>query len=196
MVLLNPDEGSTVQGFLRVSVAVLRTSSGDEYVLHKPEDLDEQDEGDMSMVMGAPQIETKSVKLTINVYRVELAKYQLSMPEARRCPPLTALGLALTPLTPAPHRHTQDPRPLAGAKPLRTSKYPVSFNPSVNVELALPVYLPTLSDRVYLEILDNSGDVLLAVYHLSFAKIRNEGPSPGSTAMARGRSCRSSTFRS
>ena len=86
VVLLNPDEGSTVQGFLRVSVAVLRTSSGDEYVLHKPEDLDEQDEGDMSMVMGAPQIETKSVKLTINVYRVELAKYQLSMPEVRRRP--------------------------------------------------------------------------------------------------------------
>ena len=43
VVLLNPDEGSTVQGFLRVSVAVLRTSSGDEYVLHKPEDLDEQE---------------------------------------------------------------------------------------------------------------------------------------------------------
>ena len=48
----------------------------------------------------------------------------------------------------------------------------------MNVELALPVYLPTLSDRVYLEILDNSGDVLLAVYHLSFAKIRNEGLEP------------------
>ena len=113
VVLLNPDEGSTVQGFLRVSVAVLRTSSGDEYVLHKPEDLDEQDEGDMSMVMGAPQIETKSVKLTINVYRVELAKYQLSMPEVRRRPPahraspLAAHRSLLTSRSHrlAPHRH-------------------------------------------------------------------------------------------
>ena len=113
VVLLNPDEGSTVQGFLRVSVAVLRTSSGDEYVLHKPEDLDEQDEGDMSMVMGAPQIETKSVKLTINVYRVELAKYQLSMPEARRRPPAhraSPLAARRSPLTahrsPTPLSHT------------------------------------------------------------------------------------------
>ena len=120
VVLLNPDEGSTVQGFLRVSVAVLRTSSGDEYVLHKPEDLDEQDEGDMSMVMGAPQIETKSVKLTINVYRVELAKYQLSMPEARpSAPPLRRFlaspltpHLSHTPLTHHPPFTGVHPRPL------------------------------------------------------------------------------------
>ena len=123
VVLLNPDEGSTVQGFLRVSVAVLRTSSGDEYVLHKPEDLDEQDEGDMSMVMGAPQIETKSVKLTINVYKVELAKYQLSMPEARRRrrPPLPRLAAHSSPLShtahtpPTRHRCTS-----ASASPARS----------------------------------------------------------------------------
>ena len=99
VVLLNPDEGSTVQGFLRVSVAVLRTPSGDEYVLHKPEDLDEQDEGDMSMVMGAPQIETKSVKLTINgcvarqvpvrCPRRRPLPLRLAASAPRRLPPLT-----------------------------------------------------------------------------------------------------------
>ena len=132
VVLLNPDEGSTVQGFLRVSVAVLRTSSGDEYVLHKPEDLDEQDEGDMSMVMGAPQIETKSVKLTINVYRVELAKYQLSMPEVRRRPPahraspLAAHRSLLTSRSHrlAPHRHRCTS---ASASPARSRCAPPSI---------------------------------------------------------------------
>ena len=119
VVLLNPDEGSTVQGFLRVSVAVLRTSSGDEYVLHKPEDLDEQDEGDMSMVMGAPQIETKSVKLTINVYRVELAKYQLSMPEVRRPLRRSASAARRSPLAAhsSPLAHTASRHTAAGVHP-------------------------------------------------------------------------------
>ncbi|KAL1498830.1 hypothetical protein AB1Y20_014132 [Prymnesium parvum] len=145
IALINESKGVGVQGFLRLSVVVLK--EGEQPKIHGRDDLDADEEGDMSLVMGLPQIETTAYLLTLRIYKVEIAKYGLSLPDPRvRCRYGTVEQMT----------HIEDN----------------TFTPRFNDELRLAVVLPTLTDRIRVEVVDASRDnMLLCEYILSFKEV-------------------------
>ena len=78
--LLNPAHGSEVQGFLRVSVSVLRDA--EQPKPHEAADLTEEADGDLSLVSNMPEFTSEPLQLTVRIYRAEIAKNMQSRPDA------------------------------------------------------------------------------------------------------------------
>ena len=78
--LLNPAHGSEVQGFLRVSVSVLRDA--EQPKPHEAAELTEEADGDLSLVSNMPEFTSEPLQLTVRIYRAEIAKFMQSRPDA------------------------------------------------------------------------------------------------------------------
>ena len=78
--LLNPTQGSVLQGFVRLSVSVLR--DGEQPKPHTEEDLAEEADGDLSLVMRMPEVKSEALQLTVRIYRAEIATFMQSRPDA------------------------------------------------------------------------------------------------------------------
>ena len=101
----------------------------------------------MSLVMGLPEIETTPFMLTVRIYKVEIAKYGIGLPDPRiKC----RFG------TVEQFTHIEDN----------------TFSPNFKDELRLAVVLPTLTDRIRIDVQDYSRDnVVLAALVLSFKEV-------------------------
>jgi len=130
VALMNGDRGSAVQGFLRLSMAVLR--EGDIPKIHSSSELDEGAEVDNSLVMQMPDIEVEPYILTVRINRVEIGEFGVDRP-AMKC------------------------RLKFGRTEVMTSVGRTNYNHSFNEELLMPIYLPTLTDKIKIDILDTRG---------------------------------------
>lgn len=62
------DKHEGIQGYLKLSITVL--GPGDEQYMHPPEDNDDEDDGQMAVMM-PPRVEQKGRLMRVKVYRVE-----------------------------------------------------------------------------------------------------------------------------
>ena len=78
--LMLEGQGGQVQGYLRISIAVLREQ--DTPKIHGPNDLEENEEPEMGVVMGMPDVgESTGILLIVRINKVELAPYGLDKPK-------------------------------------------------------------------------------------------------------------------
>tara|TARA_B110001452_G_scaffold264206_1_gene266845 strand:- start:238 stop:4518 length:4281 start_codon:yes stop_codon:yes gene_type:complete len=151
--LLAPDRGVALQGFLRVTVVVLRT--GEQPKPHGKDDLLEEEDGDLSLVMGMPELQTETFQLTIRVYRAEIATFMQPRPDA-----FVRVRFA-------------------GSKECKTHSVSASYTPVFNDELSIPLYTPTLSDRILIDVLDKAqGSRVITGFAISLNKLRAEEIDP------------------
>ena len=154
VAVLSADKADEIQGFLRVSVVVLK--SGEVPKTHTKAEL-EDDGGDDggSMVVGLPEINLEAFQLSVLVYRVELSETGLARPD------------------------TYVRMRFAGTKPVRSGVFKNSYKPNFQDELKLPIYLPNNSDRVIIEIVNKKDDdEVLADMVIGLRSLRAEDMEP------------------
>ena len=142
--LLSDDTGVQLQGFVRLSVVVLK--QGDEPKVHIPTELESED---ASIFMGMPDVDQQANLLTVRIIRVEINPCGLSIPR-----PEAYLVLRF------------------GNQELKTNRAIASYDPVIPSVMELPIYTPTLSDSIRIEVVDaNSGDAIVAVAKLSLEEL-------------------------
>ena len=83
VALTDAESGASAQGFLRLSITILR--EGDTPRIHGPRDLEAGQEPELGLVLNMPQIETEGYLLRVRVNTVELAPYGLEPPPRIQC---------------------------------------------------------------------------------------------------------------
>ena len=111
---------------------------GDTPKIHAPNELDEGQEPDIGIVMGMPQIETEGYLLVVRINRVEIAPYGVDKP-------------------------TIQVRMRFGATEAKTRVARPNFDAVINDELRMPVYRPTLTDRINIEVIDTRASAIGAI---------------------------------
>ena len=156
--LLNPAQGSVLQGFLRVCVSVLR--DGEQPKPHADEDLAEEADGDLSLVLRMPEIRSEALQLTVRIYRAEVAHFMQPRPDAyfrvrfagtKEC--RSRVVSTCTTLTPTPTMARRAARTPLNAHPDH-GQVSGTYIPMFNDQLCLPIYTPTLSDTVLIELIE------------------------------------------
>ncbi|KAH7819075.1 putative myoferlin-like protein [Monocercomonoides exilis] len=129
--LYNADLGSELQGYLRCSIVVL--GPGDVPANHEDDDDDEEVEGEdlQKMVLLPPQIERIGYELKVRAYRAE------KLPKTDTFGKTDAYVLAQF-----------------ASESMKTDYKKENFDPIWNTELRLPVYVPTMSDRIAVRVVD------------------------------------------
>ena len=162
--LISPERPGVIQGFLRTTVIVLK--AGEVPKTHTKAELEDDgsapdpDGGMASMLVGLPDIALEPFQLTIRVYRVEIATYGLPRPDS--------------------YIRVR----VAGTKPLKSGVVKASYNPNFQDELCVPIYLPTFTDRIIIELLDKDRDhTLIADFALSLVELRSEDMDPCAAAL-------------
>ena len=97
-----------------------------------PNDLDAGQEPDMGIVINMPEIETEGYLLVVRINTVEIAPFGVDTPQVQ-----ARLRFGATQVL------------------SRVNSRP-NYNVQLNDELRMPVYTPTLTDRINIEILDPS----------------------------------------
>ena len=133
--LMDASKGSAMQGFLRTSITILR--EGDIPKIHTAKDLEEGQEPDLGLVMGMPEIETEGYLLQVIINKVEVAPYGIPKP-------------------------AMQVRMRFGATEVKSRIIKRrTYETIVNDELRLPIYVPTLTDRINIEVLDTANSSLV-----------------------------------
>lgn len=127
VALTDEEKGQTVQGFLRLSITVLR--EGDVPKIHGPNDLDDGMEPDVGVVMGMPEINMEGYLLVVRINKVEVSPYGIEKPAIQV-------------------------RMRFGATEVKSRVARTGFEGLINDELRLPVFTPTLTDRIVIDIID------------------------------------------
>ncbi|KAK2963825.1 putative Dysferlin protein [Blattamonas nauphoetae] len=129
--LYNLEEGTEIQGYLRMNVVVLRP--GDVPANHEDNEEDEvEDTTDLSkMLILPPDIEQTGYTLTVRCYKAEHL-------------PKVDVGGKIDPLIQA-HFNGEH---------IETKPMMSTFTPIWNEELRIPVFVPTLSDRIKVQLRD------------------------------------------
>lgn len=127
VALTDEEKGQTVQGFLRLSITVLR--EGDTPKIHGPNDLDDGLEPDVGVVMGMPEINMEGYLLVVRINKVEVAPYGIEKPAVQV-------------------------RMRFGATEIKSRVARTGFEALINDELRLPVFTPTLTDRIVIDCID------------------------------------------
>lgn len=135
VALTDDSKGNQVQGFLRLSMTVLK--EGDTPKIHGPNDLDAGQEPDIGIVMGMPSIETEGFLLVVRINKAEVAPYGIPTP---------AIQIRMK----------------FGATEVKSRIARAGYEGIINDELRMPVFTPTLTDRLTIDIIDTkqSGGVL------------------------------------
>jgi len=126
-VVMDEERGTGLTGFLRLSVTVLR--EGDVPKIHSAKDLEQDLEPDIGLVINLPDLETEAFLLTVIINKVEVAPFGLDTP-------------------------TMQVRIRFGATEIKSRVLRRGFEQIVNDELRFPIYQPTLTDRISIEIID------------------------------------------
>ena len=132
--LMDAQKGSAMQGFLRLSVTILR--EGDIPKIHTPKDLDAGQEPDIGIVINMPEIDTEGYLLVVIINKIEVADYGIDRP---------AMQVRLR----------------FGATEVKSRVCRKGYESVINDELRIPVYVPTLTDRINLEVIDTSQNNLV-----------------------------------
>ena len=152
-VPLLDENKSGLQGMVRLSITVLR--EGDQPKIHVPSDLDDDNEptDDLVKQLDVPRLQLDAYLLTVRINKVELAPYGLDKP-------------------------SMQVRVRFASQEVRTERArSAGFNVDFNEELRMPVYTPTMTDRIRVDILDTRhplGVKLICSYDLSFEEVRSE----------------------
>ena len=155
-VLLHPDKGGEVQGFLRVAIIALK--KGEVPKTHTKDEL--EDDGSSSdsgvgMVASEGIVELERMQLILRFYKAEIGSYR------QACPDSMVRVL------------------FAGTKPLKSGVVKQNYNPQYNDELLLPIFIPTFADLITVQIIDKKDDEkVVAQTTLSLLKIRSEEMEP------------------
>ena len=155
-VLLHPDKGGEIQGFLRVCVIALK--KGDTPKTHTKTELeDDGSSGGTSVGMVANEgiVELDRKQLILRFYKAEIGTYRQSCPDAQ----VRVL--------------------FAGTKPLKSGVVKQNYNPQFNDELLVPIFLPTFADLITIQLINKADDeAIMAQTTLSLLKIRSEDLEP------------------
>ena len=155
-VLLHPDKGGEIQGFLRVCVIALK--KGDTPKTHTKTELeDDGSSGGTSVGMVANEgiVELDRKQLILRFYKAEIGTYRQSCPDAQ----VRVL--------------------FAGTKPLKSGVVKQNYNPQFNDELLVPIFLPTFADLITIQLINKADDeAIMAQTTLSLLDIRSEDLEP------------------
>ena len=147
VALMSQAKGAAVQGFVRLSLTVLR--EGDTPKLHQAHELDDVDppEGQLSMPM--PGLEVEAYQLVVRIIRAEVNPFGIAKPKMQV-------------------------RVRFGSTEVKSRISPPRYEHNFYDELRMPIYMPTLTDRIRIDILDTGnllGPVQLADASLSFLSL-------------------------
>jgi|TARA_B110001469_G_C9620253_1_gene309068 hypothetical protein len=155
-VLLHPEKGGEIQGFLRVCIIALK--KGDQPKTHTKTEL--EDDGSSSgtsvgMVANEGIVELDRKQLILRFYKAEIGTYRQACPDAQ----VRVL--------------------FAGTKPLKSGVVKQNYNPQFNDELLVPIFLPTFADIITIQLINKGDDeAIMAQTTLSLLKIRSEDLEP------------------
>ena len=155
-VLLHPDKGGEIQGFLRVCIIALK--KGDAPKTHTKTEL--EDDGSsagssVGMVANEGLVELDRKQLILRFYKAEVGTYRQACPDAQ----VRVL--------------------FAGTKLLKSGVVKQNYNPQFNDELLIPIFLPTFADIITVQLINKGDDeAIMAQTTLSLLKIRSEDLEP------------------
>ena len=165
VALTDDSRGGSVQGFLRLSMSVLK--EGDTPKIHGPTDLDDQMEPDIGVVMGMPNIETEGFLLVVRARRsrptlcphTSAREFQLSALSVAPCVAscVCCLQVRVNKVELAPYGiKTPDIqiRMRFGATEVKSRVARAGYKGLINDELRMPVFTPSLTDRIAIEVID------------------------------------------
>ena len=156
VVLLHPDKGGDIQGFLRVAIIALK--KGETPKTHTKDEL--EDDGSTagpgaSMIVGLPDVTLEPCQLILRAYRAQIGSYRQACPDAQ----VRVL--------------------FSGTKPLKSGVVKQNYNPQFNDELLIPIFIPTFADRIIMQLINKGDDdKVIAETSLSLLKIRSEEMEP------------------
>ena len=155
-VLLHPEKGGEIQGFMRVCIIALK--KGDAPKTHTKTELEDDGQSSGSsvgMVANEGLVELDRKQLILRFYKAEIGTYRQACPDAQ----VRVL--------------------FAGTKPLKSGVVKQNYNPQFNDELLVPIFLPTFADIITVQLINKGDDeAIMAQTTLSLKKIRSEDLEP------------------
>ena len=158
VILLHPDKGGEIQGFLRVCLTVLK--SGELAKTHTRDELDDDGPGDgpdgqAGMMVGLPNVNVEPQQVTVRIYRAEISSYRQALPDA------------------------QVEIYFAGTNPVRSGTVRATYSPTFSDELLLPIYLPTFADDIHIRLINKAADdAVIAKTKIGLLNLRSEAIDP------------------
>lgn len=147
VALMSQAKGAAVQGFVRLSLTVLR--EGDTPKLHQAHELDDVDPPEGQLIMPMPGLEVEAYQLVVRIIRAEVNPFGIAKPKMQV-------------------------RVRFGSTEVKSRISPPRYEHNFYDELRMPIYMPTLTDRIRIDILDTGnllGPVQLADASLSFLSL-------------------------